>query len=120
MLSRSGIFSLLILKISKFYLLNAGACYSFQYVLNDSYFIVLITILKFSTSNSLKYVDVSPTYKKDNKIDKINFRPISILPNKSKVYERLMSKQLNPLAIFFLNYSAGSVKNVILNFDLCP
>ena len=68
----------------------------------------------------MKYVDVSPTYKKDNKIDKINFRPISILPNKSKVYERLISKQLNPLAIFFLNYSEGSVKNVILNFDLCP
>ena len=39
---------------------------------------------------SMKYADVTPIHKKDDKTDKENYRPISILPNLSKVYERLM------------------------------
>ena len=31
--------------------------------------------------NGLKYVDVTPVFKKDDKSDKSNYRPISILPN---------------------------------------
>ena len=38
----------------------------------------------------MKYADVTPIHKKDDKTDKTNYRPISILPNLSKVYERLM------------------------------
>ena len=34
--------------------------------------------------------------KKINKTDKENYRPISILPNLSKVYERLMYNQIYP------------------------
>ena len=40
--------------------------------------------------NGLKYADVTPVFKKDDKSDKINYRPINILPNLSKVYERIM------------------------------
>ena len=52
-----------------------------------------------SLSNSLfptplKNSDVRPTYKKDNKTDKTNYRPISILSNISKVYEKLIFNQL--------------------------
>ena len=38
----------------------------------------------------MKYANVTPIHKKDDKTDKTNYRPISILPNLSKVYERLM------------------------------
>ena len=37
-----------------------------------------------------------PFHKKDDKIDKANYRPISILPNLSLVYERLMYNQISP------------------------
>ena len=38
----------------------------------------------------MKYADVTPIHKKDNKTGKANYRPISILSNLSKGYERLM------------------------------
>ena len=44
----------------------------------------------------MKYADVIPIHKKDDKTDKENYRPISILPNLSKVYERLMYNQSYP------------------------
>ena len=45
---------------------------------------------------SMKYADVIPIHKKDDKTDKENYRPINILPNLSKVYERLMCNQIYP------------------------
>ena len=42
----------------------------------------------------LKYADVKPVFKKDSRTDKKNYRPISILPNISKIYERCINKQL--------------------------
>ena len=45
---------------------------------------------------SMKYADVIPIHKKDVKTDKENYRPISILPNLSKVYERVMYNQIYP------------------------
>ena len=42
----------------------------------------------------MKYEDALPEFKKDDKTDKENYRPISILPNLSKVYERLMYDQM--------------------------
>ena len=41
----------------------------------------------------MKYADVTPIHKKNDGTDKTNYRPISILPNLSKVYERLMYNQ---------------------------
>ena len=35
----------------------------------------------------MKYADVTPIHKNDDKTGKANYRPISILPNPSKVYE---------------------------------
>ena len=37
----------------------------------------------------LKYADVKPVFKKDSGTDKKNYRPTSILPNISKIYEQL-------------------------------
>ena len=45
---------------------------------------------------AMKYTEVTPIHKKDDKTDKENYRPISILPNLSKVYERLMYNQIYP------------------------
>ena len=44
----------------------------------------------------MKYADATPIHKKDDKTDKTNYRPISILPNQSSVYERLMYNQIYP------------------------
>ena len=38
----------------------------------------------------LNYANVTPVFKEDNKSDKSNYRPISILPNLSKVCELVM------------------------------
>ena len=40
----------------------------------------------------MKYAEAF--HKKDDKTDKVNYRPTGILPNLSKVYERLMHNQI--------------------------
>ena len=42
----------------------------------------------------LKWADVKPVFKKNSRTDKENYRPVSILPNVSKIYERCLYKQL--------------------------
>ena len=39
---------------------------------------------------SLKLANVTPVYKKDTKNSKENYRPVIILPNISKIYERCL------------------------------
>ena len=57
---------------------------------------------------SLKYADITPIFKKDDKTDKTNYRPISILPNLSKIYERFMQNQMCPyLKKIFSKYQCG-------------
>ena len=43
---------------------------------------------------AIKYAEVTPIHKKADRTDKENYRPISILPNLSKVYERLIYNQI--------------------------
>ena len=50
----------------------------------------------FTFPTGMKYADVTPIHKKDDKTDKTNYRPISILPNLSRVHERLMYNQIYP------------------------
>ena len=63
----------------------------------------------FNTSSYLsllKRADITPVHKKDSKSEKNNYRPISILPNISKVYERIMFKQMSEFfeSYFFSKY----------------
>ena len=44
--------------------------------------------------NDLKHADIVPIYKKNNKYKKENCRPVSVLSNLSKIYEKLMYNQL--------------------------
>ena len=46
--------------------------------------------------SNMKYADVNPVHKKDDYTDKSNYRPVSILPVVSKVFERLMDKDITP------------------------
>ena len=43
----------------------------------------------------LKEANVTPIFKKDDPLDKENYRPVSILPLLSKVFEKLIYKQLS-------------------------
>ena len=45
---------------------------------------------------ALKYADVKPVFKKYDKADKENYRPINILHTLSKIYERLIYNQTCP------------------------
>ena len=44
----------------------------------------------------MKLADITPVYKKGNRAVKDNFRPVSILPNLSKVFEKCLYKQISP------------------------
>ncbi|MCP3925998.1 MAG: hypothetical protein GY714_25835, partial [Desulfobacterales bacterium] len=45
--------------------------------------------------SDLKCADVSPVHKKDSTTSKSNYRPVSVLPSTSKVFERIMADQIS-------------------------
>ena len=53
--------------------------------------------------SNLKNADVTPVFKKNNPLTKENYRPVSVLPIISKVFEKLMQNQINLHIIFFLS-----------------
>ena len=53
----------------------------------------------------LKEASVTPIFKKDDPLDKENYRPVSILPLLSKVFEKLIYKQLSNYTEFFEFYT---------------
>ena len=57
---------------------------------------------------ALKLAHITPAFKKGSKNSKENYRPISILPNISKIYERCMYKQMSDyLGNFFSKFQSG-------------
>ena len=59
----------------------------------------------------LKQAEVIPVLKKEEKLDKSNYRLVSILPVISKMYERLMYDQMYKSS---LNFNAIFVKGLAL------
>ena len=49
---------------------------------------------------NLKLADIPPVFKKNNLLHKVNYRPVSILPSISKVFEKRIQKQINYLFPF--------------------
>ena len=49
-----------------------------------------------SFPDELKLADIVPIHKKGSTTNKANYRPISLLPTVSKVFERLIAKQIVP------------------------
>ena len=45
--------------------------------------------------DNLKLTDITPVFKKKTPLHKVNYRPVSILPSISKVFEKLMQKQIS-------------------------
>ena len=78
-------------------------------------------ILNGKFPSELKMADVIPIFKKDDPFEKANYRPISLLPSLSKVYEKLIYQQvstffenkLSPLLCGFR--SRYSSQHVLLN-----
>ena len=52
------------------------------------------SIQNYTFPNALKEADVTPIHKKGDRILMENYRPVSILPNDSKIYERNMYDQI--------------------------
>ena len=44
--------------------------------------------------DELKQADIKPIYKKESRNEKENYRPVSVLPNLSKIFERCMYDHL--------------------------
>ena len=66
--------------------------------------------------DQLKKADVSPVFKKGNHNDKTNYRPVSILPSLSKIYERLIYNQINHMTENALSiFQCGFAKNIALS-----
>ena len=55
--------------------------------------------------SNLKNADVTPVFKKNNPLTKENYRPVSVLPIISKVFEKLMQNQINLHIIFFCRHT---------------
>ena len=53
--------------------------------------------------DTLKLSNIVPVFKKHDPIYKVNFRPVSVLPVLSKVFEKIMYDQLYEYAETFLN-----------------
>ena len=53
--------------------------------------------------DTLKLSDIVPVFKKLDSTDKTNFRPVSVLPLLSKMFEKIMYDQLYEYAETFLN-----------------
>jgi hypothetical protein len=58
------------------------------------------SIIKRNFPSDMKKAEVSPVFKKENKLDKTKYRPVSVLVVTSKIYERLIASQT---ADFFEN-----------------
>ena len=43
----------------------------------------------------MKLADISPVFKKKDPLDETNYRPVSVLPTVSKLFEKIMQKQIN-------------------------
>ena len=71
--------------------------------------------------DELKLADIVPVHKKGSTLDKANYRPISLLPIVSKLFERLLAKQITTfiekwLSKFLCGFRKGhSPQHALLN-----
>ena len=72
-------------------------------------------------SDKLKIAKINPTYKKDDKIQFNNYRPVSLLPAISNIFERVIYNQLyecfNKEKLLFITVSMGLEPNIQLNMQ---
>ena len=62
---------------------------------------------------ALKLAHITPAFKKASKNSKENYRPVSILPNISKIYDKCMYKQMpDYLGKFFSKFQCGFCQGI--------
>ena len=61
---------------------------------------------------NLKLADVTPVSKEKGPLDKTNYRPVSVLPPVSKIFESLMQKQIK-IPIIYVNTKRLSVRSML-------
>ena len=58
--------------------------------------------------DNLKLADITPVFKKKNHLHKVNYRPVSVLPNISKAFEKQISGYINNyLSLYLCGYRKG-------------
>ena len=78
-------------------------------------------ILNGKFPSELKMADVIPIFRNDDPFEKAHYRPISLLPSLSKVYEKLIYQQLstffeNKLSLLLCGFrSRYSTQHALLN-----
>ena len=60
-------------------------------------------------ADELKAAEVAPVFKKNDYLDKENYRPVSLLPHMSKVFERIMYIQIE-------NFMEGKLLKLLTGF----
>ena len=74
---------------------------------------------------NLKLADITPVFKKNSPLHKVNYGPINVLPSISKVFEKLMQKQISSyLSPYLCGYRKGfssqrALLPVIENWKKC-
>ena len=56
--------------------------------------LINIAIDKSHFPSDLKYAEIAPVFKKENRLDKTKYRPVSILPCVSKIFEKVINTKL--------------------------
>ena len=70
-------------------------------------------------SDNHKLADISPIFKKEDSFKKENYRPVSILPHMSEVFERILYKQIDTsMTTKFSPYLCGFRKNYNAQYSL--
>ena len=62
--------------------------------------------------SALKLANITPVYKKDSKSKKDHYRPITVFPGSSKIYERLFFKQISEYYVQSLSKCQGEFRKV--------
>ena len=69
--------------------------------------------------DDLKLADITPIFKKEDGLNKENNRPVDILPHLSKVFERILCKQIDSfMKKKFSSYLCGFRKNHNAQYSL--
>ena len=87
----SGIIPTEIVKLA-----NKEICKNLANCINES-------IIKNEFPNELKAADITPLFKRKDPLNKENYRPVSVLPTISKIFERILFDQLTKFPNKFLS-----------------
>ena len=64
--------------------------------------IIIFRITNATFDEGMKLADITPISKKDESFSKENYRPVTCLPAGSKVFERILHKQISSYIAFYL------------------